>query len=255
MTAANKDLSWISFDLLCELARQSFKGALEKIENPHETISEPTLLLMHSTASGLTSEESLKALQAQAAIKSLQNAVGTFHQKVLGNVEGWQDMGSNGGIYDIESLKQIPAAGNRKVLAEIKMRYNTIKASDEYQLHQKLADAVAQNGGKKQAVAYLIQMVPKNTQPYDRPWSPSRVKTVDHVRVVDGKTGYHLVTGDPNALDDLFKVLPDVFDLVASEKISNPYHFNWAKDRIVVDRTFSNSYPKESALNAGSKNM
>ena len=94
-------------------------------------------------------EESLKALEAQSAVKSLQNAVGNFHQKVLGNVSGWQDMGTSGGIYDISSKDKVAAAGNRKVLAEIKMRYNTIKASDEWQLHQKLADAVAQNGGSK----------------------------------------------------------------------------------------------------------
>lgn len=250
MAPTKKDLSWITFDALCEIAKQSFKGALKKIENPPATISEPTLLLMHSAASGFTMEESLKALEAQSAVKSLQNAVGNFHQKVLGNVSGWQDMGTSGGIYDISSKDKVAAAGNRKVLAEIKMRYNTIKASDEWQLHQKLADAVAQNGGSKKAVAYLVQMVPLGAKSYDRPWNPSKVKTVDHVRVIDGRTGYHMVTGDPNALSDLFGILPDVFDAVVTEKISNPYHFNWPEDRITLDRVFNASYPSESAHSA-----
>lgn len=250
MASTKQDLPWISFDSLCEIAEQSFKGALKKIENPPATASEPTLLLMHSAASGLTTEESVKALESQTAIKSLQNAVGSFHQKVLGNVNGWRDMGSSGGIYDIASLDPIQAAGNRKVLAEVKMRYNTIKASDEYQLHQKLADAVAQNGGGKKAVAYLIQMVPLGARSYDRPWNPSRVKTVDHVRVVDGRTGYHLVTGDPNALSDLFEILPDVFDAVVTKRISHPYHFNWQKDRITLEHAFKGSYPSKSAHNA-----
>ena len=75
-------------------------------------------------------------------------------------------------------------------------------------------------------------------------------KTVDHVRVIDGRTGYHMVTGDPNALSDLFGILPDVFDAVVTEKISNPYHFNWPEDRITLDRVFNASYPSESAHSA-----
>lgn len=45
---------------------------------------------------------------------------------------------------------------------EVKMRWNTIKASDEKKVHDDLSDAVEHNwGGEHPTVGYIAQIVPK----------------------------------------------------------------------------------------------
>ena len=67
-------------------------------------------------------EDTLHVLKYVNTVKSIQNAVGNFHQKVLGNVEGWLDSGATGGVFDIQSKGPVAAAGNRIVFMEVKMR-------------------------------------------------------------------------------------------------------------------------------------
>lgn len=78
------------------------------------------------------SKEEIGTIEKSVALtKTFQNAIGDFHQEVLGSAKGWRSTGTSGGVLDIMSDNPIKQAGNKKILAEVKMRYNTIKASDE----------------------------------------------------------------------------------------------------------------------------
>lgn len=164
-------------------------------------------------------EDTLHVLKYVNTVKSIQNAVGNFHQQVLGNVEGWLDSGATGGVFDIQSKGPVAAAGNRIVFMEVKMRWNTITGSVEKNKHDEFLYAVKSNWGNQYpTVGYLAQIVPKKQTTYDQPWKVSGREANEILRVIDGTTAYHLVTGRSNALEELMEVLPSALNEVISRK-------------------------------------
>src|SRR5699024_4693663 len=102
-----------------------------------------------------------------------------------------------------------------------------------------------------------FQIVPPRDEPTDEPWVVSGRNPDPNVRRADGATAYHLVTGDPNAFYDLFKILPDVF-VEAFERIrtkqrkKNPsYDFVNIKNNVsaeFIQRALEGTIPSSSAL-------
>jgi Eco47II restriction endonuclease len=161
-------------------------------------------------------EKNEKIRQAQ---KTLQNQIGEFHQKILGSIVGCKDLGT-GVIVDLEC----PA---KKIIAEIKNKYNTIKASDQCNLYKDLENQVMLKGQKYQGyTAYYVEIIPKNPEPYDLEFTPSdkskgiKCPMNKRIRRIDGKSFYGKVTGVPDALEMLFDVLPDVIEAQSSYKFS-----------------------------------
>lgn len=202
----------IDEQVLVDIAAKSFKSVIQKnMKTDAEKITaEPTLAIARSLLTPSTVEQSLLADRLVNITKSLQNAVGNFHQEVLGAFNNWESTGSSGGSFDIRSLEPNPLAGGKKVLAEVKMRYNTIKASDEKIVFDNLRNAYIHNG-RNDHISYLVQVIPKNLQPYDEPWKVSNREPDPNVRAIDGVSAYHLVSGDPTALRQLLEEFPNIF--------------------------------------------
>ncbi|MCQ9343065.1 Eco47II family restriction endonuclease [Corynebacterium kozikiae] len=210
MISTEYTLPWIEHDVLLDLIRSHFGKAMQKVQVDRTNLStDPTLNILRSFALNLTEAEIENAEQVVAITKTLQNAIGDFHQDVLGNVPGWRSMGRTDGVYDIESLKPVTLAGDKHVIAEVKMRYNTIKGSEKKNIWQDLEKQV-RSRGKAGTLALLIEIIPQRKVAYDRPWKVSRTEPVEYVRHVDGVTGYYYVTGHPTALHDLFLTLPSL---------------------------------------------
>lgn len=91
--------------------------------------------------------------------KTLQNHVGSFHQKILGTVDGWKDTGTGGAI-DLVSEKH-------KVIAEIKNKYNTVKGLDKVKIYDHLEMHVMTKGNQyKGFTAYYVEVIPQSGQRY-----------------------------------------------------------------------------------------
>lgn len=119
----------------------------------------------------------------------MSNALGEFHQKVLGGVDGWINHDAG---YDLEC----PA---RRILAEVKNKHNTMNTSNREKVIGDLDTAVRQKG--RGWTGCLVVVVPKRPERYAR-----RI-TNREVYETDGASFYHEVTGSPNALHDLFDTL------------------------------------------------
>jgi hypothetical protein len=152
--------------------------------------------------------------------KTLQNHVGSFHQKILGAVEGWKDTG-NGGVIDLASEKHM-------VIAEIKNKFNTVKGSDKVKTYDHLEKLVMTKGHKyKGFTAYYVEIIPKGAQRYNKEFIPSdreqgqQRKANPLIRQIDGYSFYGLVTGAPDALSQLFTALPDVIEANSEYKFTN----------------------------------
>ena len=66
--------------------------------------------------------------------KSMQNKLGDFHQRILGSMPGWEDLGS-GHLVDIRNT-------GKKIIAEIKNKHNTTKGSDKVVIYDALKHAL-----------------------------------------------------------------------------------------------------------------
>lgn len=235
-------LNWIDESVLIEIVKKRFARPKKKPLN-----TDPTLNITRRVLMNMSEEEISQIEDMVSWTKTIQNRIGLFHQDVLGSAPGWENSGSTGGVIDLQSSATVPLVGDRIVVAELKMRYNTIKASDEHVVWDQLKDAVNVIG-QKHTVGYLFQLVPKNRASYDREWKVSGRPTVKYVRCADGVTAYHIVTKDPNALYDLLQHLPYIFIKAFPELQLEVDDSRFEKIQDFVKRCFMNALPEKSAL-------
>lgn len=210
----DNDLEEVVLDVLA-------KGIKKKNESRadfHRNVVDPFAALFESASFDLNHDEWLKTEITRQCQKTLQNQIGTFHQKLLGKVDGWEDLGI-GGIVDLVSQKE-------RVVAEIKNKYNTLsggKLAGQYKALKNLV--MPKNSSYKGYKAYFVTIIPKQPVSFDIPFIPSdpeegeRCPSNPLIRTADGSKFYELVTGSPTALRDLYSVLPSVIENVFIDHI------------------------------------
>lgn len=157
--------------------------------------------------------------QTRQSQKTLEGHIGTFHQSVLGKVNGWKDL-ETGGAMDIIS-------DDRKILAEIKNKHNTVKGANLSDLYKSMESAIMPKTSRFHGfTAYYVTVIPKKPIRFDYPFTPSdksvgkKLTINEKIRIIDGASFYELVTGERNALEKLFNVLPTVILNLKSTTIS-----------------------------------
>jgi len=129
--------------------------------------------------------------------KSVNNSIGTFHEQLLGGIAGFE-AGINSG-YDVK-------ASDNTLFADIKNKHNTMNSSSAESLFQKLKKYADEN---KKAKCYLVQILAKKS--FSMPWTGDiNGKEYSHSRVfkISGDKFYELLTGEKDALFQLYKALP-----------------------------------------------
>ena len=158
-------------------------------------------LTFDSKFNELSEEELIKLEMSRQIDKSVNNAIGTFHEEVLGGVEGFSSGKLTG--YDIK-------ANDNSLFAEIKNKHNTMNSSSAESAFQKLARFA---DDYKQANCYLVQVL--DTKSYAKHWAGIiNGKEYSHSRVfkISGDRFYELLTNNKNALFELYKALPKAVD-------------------------------------------
>lgn len=207
-------LSYISDSRLYELVAevlQTIKNREQSIEEEiDKNVIDPFTALFDAMRIDKGLDDWLLIERTRQIQKTLSNKVGEFHQKLLGSVDGWTDPGRAGSIDLINE--------DRKIIAEIKNKHNTMNSSSQEATYNKLVNHLQyQNKGY---TAYLVNILPKLPRRNTVEWSPNLHKMLKRpdILLVDGASFYTLVTGDNNALNNLFQVLPGVI----SEVIGSP---------------------------------
>ncbi len=160
----------------------------------------------------------LKSEIARQAQKTLQNHIGNFHQNILGSVDGWVNM-DTGHVIDLVSEK-------KGIIAEVKNKYNTISGGKLADQYYSLSELVSpKNSIYKGFTAYYVPIVPKKPKRYDKIFTPSDKKkgekcpANEKIREIDGASFYKLVTGEEQAIENLFAILPNVINECSEGKI------------------------------------
>jgi len=136
--------------------------------------------------------------------KTLQNMIGNFHQNVLGCISGWE----NKAVGDVVDL----VCPDKKIIAEVKNKYNTIKGSEKINLFNNFAHALKY--GYHGYTAYYVTVIAK--KPLNVPFAPSdnskkaKPEANENIREIDGASFYAIATGSETALADLYSVLPNI---------------------------------------------
>lgn len=166
----------------------------------------------------LSHEEWRNSELARQRQKTIQNHVGSFHQKILGHVDGWQDMGI-GGIVDLLNEE-------RKIIAEVKNKYSTVTGGDLADKYKGLDELVSPKHSKfKGYCAYFVNIIPRRPVRFDTPFTPSNkgsgslCPSNPNIRIIDGASFYQLVTNRPNALKELHTVLPQAIEYVSNTRL------------------------------------
>ena len=188
-------LNWIEAHKLDEAIGRLLATALSAKEDASKRMSknvvDPFSSLVLASVMGISSVKPLEGVQQlQSALSGMSNALGRFHEDVLSSVSGW-DKHDRG--YDIERVE-------KKILAEIKNKHNTMNASNKEKVVEELSTAVRQK--PKGWRAYLVIIIPRTPERYQKLLREKR-----EVYEIDGASFYEQVTDHPNALHDLHEVM------------------------------------------------
>ncbi|HMS98732.1 MAG TPA: Eco47II family restriction endonuclease [Saprospiraceae bacterium] len=154
--------------------------------------------------------------------KSINNSIGTFHEEILGGINGFETGKLLG--YDIKS-------SNNTLFADIKNKHNTMNSGASEALFQKLARYANDH---KNAKCYWVQILAKGS--FCELWSGEiNGKEYSHSRVykISGDQFYALLTGQEDAMYQLYKTLPiAIKDYLALNTLDNKRIKNSALDEL-----------------------
>lgn len=141
--------------------------------------------------------------------KNVNNKVGEFHQKLLGCVNGWDDL-QTGGVADLSNT-------SKTIFIELKNKWNTVKGSDKIHMWEKLEDIVINQYPK--STAYWGFINEKNSTSGEDIWE-HQGNSNPNVKKIWGKKVYELITGNADSLEKIWIALPKVLDVVLKKTSS-----------------------------------
>ena len=175
--------------------------------NFHKNVIDPFSALFHGVTHAITYKEWIRQEKARQSQKTMQNAIGDFHQEILGSIPNWKNLGMGGGL-DVANNKM-------RIIAEVKNKFNTTKGNHKVEIY----DAIKSKLKAKEYTnftGYYIEIIPQDKNKYNKPFTPSDNKTKkrrpvnEKIRIIDGASFYFLATGRKHALQELFEALPGI---------------------------------------------
>jgi len=144
--------------------------------------------------------------------KSINNSIGTFHEQVLGGIDGYERGNLSG--FDIK-------ATDDTLFADIKNKHNTMNSSAAESLFQKLAHYA---DTYKSAKCYWVQILAKGS--FNENWfGEINGKEYSHSRVykISGDQFYFLLTGKETAFFELHQALPNaIIEFLTGQEQQKP---------------------------------
>ena len=143
--------------------------------------------------------------------KSISNAIGLFHQQLLGSIDGFAES---------PSLPCDVKNDADTIFAEVKNKHNTMNVRSAAGVYDELA-SLAKSYPK--AMCYLVEIVAKKS--LDEIWSVTINQTEQRhkrIHVISADRFYALATGRENALHELVEALPQaISDFLSTKKADN----------------------------------
>ena len=139
---------------------------------------------------------------SRQADKTVNNTIGEFHQKLLGCVDGWIDL-ETGDPTKLDLKKK-----DDTIYMEIKNKYNTVNDNSLSKVWEHLNDNLKEYPDSLQYWAYIVS---KNGSSGEGKFK-NKNREKPQIKKIWGKAVYELVTGDPEALESVWRVLPNAIN-------------------------------------------
>jgi hypothetical protein len=124
--------------------------------------------------------------------------IGDFHQKLLGGVSGWSDLGVG------DETKVDLKKNDNTIFMELKNKYNTVNSDSLKSVREKLKKITVKYPGSTAYWAYVIE---KNGTSGESEWNYLGNNN-PKLRKIWGSKLYELITGKPDALEKTWIALP-----------------------------------------------
>lgn len=168
------------------------------MEHLQRNTLDPIKQVFDISAMKIDSESWIKNELIRQQDKTINNRIGDFHQRLLGKVEGWEDLGTG------DSTKVDLRKTDNSVFMELKNKENTVNADSKDQVRRKLAKILEIHPTAQTYWAYILSTrgdSGESTWKYHEEDNPK-------IKRIWGKNVYELVTGKSDALEQVWKAIP-----------------------------------------------
>ena len=187
---------------------------------------DPFKMVFDLSNSSSSVKEWIKTENIRQQDKTINNKIGEFHQKLLGKVDGWQDLGT-GDDSRVDLRKE-----DNTIFIELKNKFNTMNADATKECRNKLELAIRKH---PKATAYWAYIISLNGSSGESTWTFAKDDN-PRIRKIWGARVYKLVTGDANALEKTWHALPKaVHDLTRRD-----IHFSTSEVKAFFQTAFKN---------------
>ncbi|MEN6323677.1 MAG: Eco47II family restriction endonuclease [Proteiniphilum sp.] len=227
---ANKYVNFIPDQHLLDCIKNLFKAYLRAKNNItkrsfYKNKVDTIKLTFDAKFNDINEDDLIQSEILRQIDKSINNSIGTFHEQILGGIEGYEVGFLNG--FDIK-------ATDNTLFADIKNKHNTMNSSSAEALFQKLARYA---DDYKKAKCYWVQILAKGS--FNENWRGEiNGKEYSHSRVfkISGDQFYALLSGQNDALFQLYKALPSAIkDYLESVEKDDSIIENSALDEIASE--------------------
>lgn len=140
------------------------------------------------------------------ADKTINNRIGDFHQKLLGGVKGWIDLGVG------DDTKLDLKKDDNTIFMELKNKFNTTNSDSLSKVREKLEDNLK---NFPNSINYWAFIVHRDGTSGESDWIRQK-KNNPKIRKIWGDNIYHTITGQPTSLEKVWNVLPTAINDVLS---------------------------------------
>ena len=151
----------------------------------------------------LTDEELLEREANRQIDKSITNAIGKFHEEMLGCINGY--IRGNLSVWDIKNE-------DSTLFADVKNKHNTMNSGDQELVYQNLQRLANEN---ETAICYWVQIIAKSS--FNEHWEgkfKDRIYNHPRVRKISGDKFYELLTGVSDAFKQVVDAIPKVISAI-----------------------------------------
>lgn len=179
-------------DRYAELQRHDTEGLLKR------SVVDPFKMVLDMGNRGTPPRDWEEADANRIRDKSLNNAIGEFHQGLLGGVEGWTSL-PTGHRLGVDLARE-----DNTAFIELKNKYNTLSGSKRDAVRGTLERILREH---PRAVCYWAYILARDGTSGERVWV-FRNSTNPNIRVAWGSRVYALVTGSDSSLSEAWGALP-----------------------------------------------
>lgn len=209
MKPKNSYVSFLTDEQIYECIKEVFEGYQKKditFKNFNRNLLDPFHMIFSAKLENLTEEEWVDKEVKRQLDKTLSNLIGSFQEEIIGKAAGF----TRYKVGDSEAHSMDIVSDDKKIIADIKNKHNTLKGSSSPGLFQELEGALE---FFPEATAYYVRIIDKASQ--DEIWefnANGKKYKNDRIHLISGDRFYEIVFGVEDAFYQFVKILPKAID-------------------------------------------